>query len=141
MTELEKLEAKFETFTQYDYSEEEIEKIFSQEEIIRAKLNTELLEKYKDDVSLFYRMLKDSFIGKYREIPRESVATIVCTLLYLNAPVDAMPDFIPKVGFSDDAALLGMCQRYVAKDVDRYKTFIHLNREIKCNKENKNYSE
>src|SRR5574344_729610 len=131
MQESENLTKRFESFKEYAVSEAEIEKIMNQEEKIRSKLNDELLQRYKDDVSLFYRMLKDSFSGKYHEIPRDVVSVIVCTLLYLNAPVDVIPDFVPNVGYSDDAALLGMCQKFVAVEVDRYKVFVHLNKEIK----------
>jgi len=126
----ETLAQKFELFKEYDYSEKEIDLLFDEEENIRAKLNQDVLKKFKDDVSLFYRMLKDSFSGKYHEIPRETVSVIVCTLLYLRSPIDVIPDFIPGAGFTDDAQILSLCQHFVSKDIDRYKIFIHLNKEI-----------
>ena len=63
----ETLAQKFELFKEYDYSEKEIDLLFDEEENIRAKLNQDVLKKFKDDVSLFYRMLRDSFSGKYHD--------------------------------------------------------------------------
>ena len=132
MPENEKVAAKFETFKQYDYSETDIDKIMSLEGKIKEKMTDDALVKYKETVCLLYRMLKDSFSGQYHEIAKETVSVIVGTLLYLNAPVDVIPDLIPKAGYSDDAEILDLCHKYVAKDIDRYKIFVHLNREINC---------
>ena len=132
MSENEQVVAKFEAFKQYDYSESDVDKIMGLEEKIKEKMADDALAKYKETVCLLYRMLKDSFSGKYYEVPRKTVSVIVGTLLYLNAPVDVIPDFIPKAGYSDDAEILDLCRKYVAKDIDRYKIFVHLNREINC---------
>ena len=134
MPENEKVVAKFETFKQYDYSETDIDKIMSLEGKIKEKMTDDALVKYKETVCLLYRMLKDSFSGHYHEIAKETVSVIVSTLLYLDAPIDVVPDFIPKAGYSDDAEILDLCRKYVAKDVDRYKIFVHLNREINCSR-------
>ena len=37
-----------------------------------------------------------------------TVAAIVCTLLYVLSQVDLIPEFIPVVGFLDDAAMLAI---------------------------------
>lgn len=132
-----KIEETFESFKDFNYSEKEISVLFDSEEKIKAKLNDNTLQKYKDEVSYFYRMLKDSFAGKYCELKRESVAVIVSTLLYLNESVDVIPDFIPSLGLSDDAQMLSLCCHFVAKDVERYKLFIHLNREVRAQNQDK----
>ena len=51
-------------------------------------------------------MLGDVFTGKYKKVPVGTIAAIVGTLLYVLSPIDFIPDFMPVVGYLDDAAML-----------------------------------
>lgn len=50
-------------------------------------------------------MFRDIFSDKYKKTVG-TVAAIICTLLYVLSPVELITDFIPVVGFLDDAAML-----------------------------------
>jgi len=43
------------------------------------------------------------------------IILIVAALLYLISPIDAVPDFIPVVGWLDDAAVAGLVLSYLDK--------------------------
>ena len=51
---------------------------------------------------------EDYISGQYDRISRESMTTIFAAIIYLMIPMDLMPDFIPPIGFIDDALIIGL---------------------------------
>ncbi len=74
-----------------------------------------------DDIRTLIAMVRDYASGAYREIPFGTIAAIVGALLYVLSPIDLIPDFIPGVGFIDDAAVVATCLRLVAYDIQKYR--------------------
>jgi uncharacterized membrane protein YkvA (DUF1232 family) len=72
------------------------------------------------EIKLLVAMLRDYVAGNYREIPFGSIAAIAAAILYFISPVDAIPDFIPGIGYVDDAAVLMLCLKMVNKDIENY---------------------
>ena len=79
------------------------------------------LREYWEDVKTFFAMVKDYVGGNYREVPFRTIAAIVCALAYVLFPVDVIPDFIPILGYLDDAAVLALCLKLVQGDVEAYR--------------------
>ena len=52
---------------------------------------------------------------------------IAATLLYVLAPLDMIPDFMPFVGFLDDAGIVTLCIKGFKADLETYKEFKGLN--------------
>jgi len=52
-----------------------------------------------------------------RDTPLHVKTTLVGTLAYFVIPTDAMPDFLPALGFVDDAASLAAAVRLVAAHI------------------------
>lgn len=63
---------------------------------------TEILE----PIRASYRLIRTYANGTYREISFESFGLIVAAIIYFVMPIDALPDFIAGLGFTDDAAVL-----------------------------------
>jgi len=74
-----------------------------------------------DDAETLYCMLRDWYMGRY-EMPWKTVAAIAAALIYLINPLDLIPDFIPVVGYIDDAFVFGLCIKLIRKDLDRYRS-------------------
>lgn len=110
---------KFNSFN--SYSEEDAEKVMKKEEKIEQIATNDTLHKYLNDIKLYFRMLGDTFTGKYKKLPVGTIAAIVGTLLYVLSPVDLIPDFIPGIGYLDDAAVLALCLNFTRFDVEEYK--------------------
>ena len=55
--------------------------------------------------NLFSRFSPLNWIRQLIRNPRTRVITIAAIVLYLISPLDFMPDFIPVVGWIDDAVL------------------------------------
>lgn len=67
--------------------------------------------------------LADSYIkNEYRDIPVGTVISIVAALIYLLSPIDLIPDFVPVVGYLDDATVIFLVLSFgVDKDLDKYR--------------------
>ena len=114
-----KVDEKFESFD--SYTEDEAQKVMDNQDKIEKIALNETLHKYLNDIKLYFQMLGDVFTGKYKKVPVGTIAAIVGTLLYVLSPVDLIPDFIPAVGYLDDAAMLALCLNFTRFDVEEYK--------------------
>lgn len=113
------IDEKFETFD--SYTEDDAQKVMDNQEKIEKIASNDTLHKYLADIKLYFQMLGDVFTGKYKKVPVGTIAAIVGTLLYVLSPIDIIPDFIPVVGYLDDAAMLALCLNFTRFDVEEYK--------------------
>ena len=58
---------------------------------------------------------------EFTDIPIGSLIAIVSALVYFLSPIDLIPDSIPVLGYSDDAAVVGVCWKLVESDVKEYQ--------------------
>jgi uncharacterized membrane protein YkvA (DUF1232 family) len=65
----------------------------------------------------FLRLIKAWATGDYRQAPWKSMALVIAAILYFVNPFDAIPDFIPFLGYADDALVIGFVMRAIRKDV------------------------
>jgi len=79
------------------------------------------LAKFIEDIKLLIDLISDYYTGKYKSIPWWALSAIVFTLLYVLNPFDLIPDFIPIIGYVDDAAVVGICLRLCHEELQRYK--------------------
>jgi uncharacterized membrane protein YkvA (DUF1232 family) len=66
------------------------------------------------------RMVRLSVRREYRELPWQSLVLITAGLIYFVSPADAIPDIIPMLGFTDDAAILAAIFASISRDLDRF---------------------
>ena len=92
-----------------------------QEAIKKATANKASLNNVWDQIQLFFALAKDYVNGTYTDIPKTSIIAIMAGLLYFISPLDIIPDFIVGLGFLDDAFILGMVYKKVAKELERYQ--------------------
>lgn len=116
------VEDKFNSFN--SYTEEDKRKVMDNEGTIMRKMeNKGPLKKFLGDAKTFFQMLKDIFSGRYKGVPFGTIAAIVGTLAYVLCPADLIPDFLPVVGYLDDAAMLALCLKFTKYDVERYRAW------------------
>jgi len=78
------------------------------------------LEAVAQDARGLVRMVGAAVSGRYRRLPRRSLVAVVAGLIYFLDPLDAIPDFLPVVGFLDDAAVLAWVVSRVRRDLDEF---------------------
>jgi uncharacterized membrane protein YkvA (DUF1232 family) len=67
-----------------------------------------------------YRMLRAWSKGEYRHVPWRTLILSLATVIYFLNPFDIAPDFIPGVGYLDDAAVLGFVISSIKKELDTF---------------------
>lgn len=80
-----------------------------------------LQEEVLDQIKLFLRMTKSIITLKYKEFPVESLVKVVAAIIYFVMLADLIPDFIPFLGFSDDALVIAWVYNSVREDLDAYE--------------------
>ena len=75
------------------------------------------------DLQLIVRMVRAWLKGEYRELSHKSLIVLVGALLYFLMPLDAIPDFIPGVGYLDDAGVIAMALGTVKTEIDKFRAW------------------
>lgn len=105
-------------------SDADLEYVIHEEEKIKRKLkDSSYLERFSKDLMLFMSLVKDYYQGTYHDIPYKTISAVVIGILYVLNPIDIIPDFIPLIGYIDDALVLGFCLKLVEKDLQKYQTW------------------
>ena len=106
-------------------SDEDVENVVEKSEEIKRKFRlTGPLSRFMSDGYLLLGLVRDYWKGRYRRLPRWSIAAAAFALLYVLNPFDMMPDMIPFVGAIDDAGVLGACLMLVEQDLAHYRKWI-----------------
>jgi uncharacterized membrane protein YkvA (DUF1232 family) len=75
----------------------------------RNGVATEALRAVPDVVRLTHRLARDP------EVPRSLRIWLWLLLAYLVSPIDLVPDFIPVIGYADDAIVVALVLRAVVR--------------------------
>lgn len=73
----------------------------------------ELARVLPDCVTLVRRLRKDD------RVPRKAKAALAFAGLWLLSPIDLIPEFVPVLGPLDDAVVVALALRYVARSVPK----------------------
>ena len=78
------------------------------------------IKKYANQIGgeVVYKALQLFYVLQKRDIPLKAKATIIGALGYLILPIDLIPDFIPLLGFTDDAAAIAVALSVVNNYLD-----------------------
>ena len=72
----------------------------------KARRNQGRLGAVRRDLETLIRMLRAWATGKYKGISVANVVIIAGAVLYFLNPIDAIADFLPIIGFTDDVAVI-----------------------------------
>lgn len=109
---------------QKHFSEEDINKVLANEKELESKFKKQTkLNKFWDDFKILFSMINDYSHGRYREVPWYVITAAGAALLYILSPVDLIMDFIPIVGYIDDAAVFLFCLNQIKGEIEKYKVW------------------
>jgi len=103
-------------------SEDDLRVLLSKEAKVEKRVSavSAALPRFVAHVRLGFDLLRDYARGNYRSIPWWSVASVAAGLSYVLLPTDLIPDFIPGIGFLDDAAVLAAVMAGIREDLKKY---------------------
>ena len=79
------------------------------------------LKEFVEQINVMIRMIKAQYTGQYKEFPWKSIVMITGALIYFITPLDFIPDFIPALGLTDDAAVVYWVYRNILDDVEKFR--------------------
>ena len=86
-------------------------------------------QKYKipfiDKVSELLEMLSEYSKGNF-QLNDAAVGWVIASLAYLILPTDLIPDFLPGIGFTDDAAVFILAFRQLSQELDHFRRWKEL---------------
>ena len=75
----------------------------------------------KAGLKVIYKALQLFYVAQNPKVPMKIRAAIIAPLGYFISPVDLIPDLMPVVGFSDDAAVIALAMAvahmYITEEV------------------------
>jgi len=80
---------------------------------------TQLRAIWNDLMSLI-RMLKAWSNGQYRRVPWRALILSLASVIYFLNPFDLAPDFIPGIGYVDDAVVLTFVVNSIRKEIHQF---------------------
>ncbi|MEP7218745.1 MAG: YkvA family protein [Bacteroidota bacterium] len=99
-----------------DELEREVPKKISSFELKALAAGTEWIGTMLERVKALYSLLRD----REYKMSVKNKALIAAALLYFVMPADVIPDFIPGIGYIDDAMVLGVLWKMIGEEVEAY---------------------
>ena len=65
-------------------------------------------------------LLKCYITKQYTKVPTATIIAVTSALLYFLVPSDLLPDFIPLIGYVDDASVITACLTMVGHDIKQF---------------------
>ena len=66
------------------------------------------------------RILRAYYRREYRDVPQQSLLTIIGAVIYFVSPTDFIPDWIPVAGYLDDTFVVALALKSVKDDLDTF---------------------
>jgi len=86
----------------------------------KAYRNRNQLKSVWADLMAVLRMLRAWSKGEYQSLPWKTIVLSLATVIYFLNPFDVAPDFIPGVGYLDDALVLGFVVNSIKKELETF---------------------
>jgi uncharacterized membrane protein YkvA (DUF1232 family) len=83
--------------------------------------HADALKAILDDLQVIFRLVRAWLKGEYGDVSKKSLVVLVGALVYFLMPFDAIPDFIPVIGLTDDVAVIAMALTAAKTEVERFR--------------------
>jgi len=90
------------------------------EAIEKANRNKGALKKLLDQLKALFRLSGAWVKGEYTEVSLKTILWVIAAIIYFVNPFDVIPDFLPGVGYVDDAAIIFFVINSIRRDLDKF---------------------
>jgi len=91
------------------------------EALRKARRNKGALEKVWDDLRTLLRLIRTWARKEYRDVPWRTIVLAIAAVVYFVNPFDVIPDFLPGLGFIDDAVIIAFVAHSIHKDLEKFR--------------------
>lgn len=85
------------------------------------------LDKALEGLQAFLRLIGAWLRGRYRVVPWRTVVLCIAAVIYFVNPFDLIPDFLPMLGFLDDAGVVAFVLQSIRRDIDDFLEWERIN--------------
>ena len=89
----------------------------------KAHKNKGHLKDLWEDLMSLLVLIRSWVNGEYREIPWKSIVLAIAAVIYFVNPFDLIPDFLPFIGYADDATVIGFVIASLRKDIQQFRAW------------------
>lgn len=86
----------------------------------KANKNKGTLNKIWTELQALFRLVGAWVKGKYKDISWKSILICIAAIVYFVNPLDVLPDFIPFLGFLDDATVVGFVISSLKSEIEKF---------------------
>ena len=79
------------------------------------------IRRFIEKIKVLVEMVSAYMNGKYKKIPKKTLILLVAALIYLVNPFDLIPDFIPGIGYVDDAGVIIFVFQSIYEDIQKFE--------------------
>ena len=90
------------------------------EAIEKANRNKGALKKLWNQLKALFRLASAWAKGEYTEVSLKTILWVLAAIIYFVNPFDAIPDFIPGVGYVDDIVVVIFVINTINRDLDKF---------------------
>ncbi|HEY7680691.1 MAG TPA: YkvA family protein [Terriglobia bacterium] len=87
----------------------------------RAREEKGVLGEMQDGLRELMRLLRAWTLGRYKVVPWKTLTMALAAVIYFVNPFDLLPDFIPLLGFTDDASVIAFVLKSITKDISKFR--------------------
>jgi len=88
--------------------------------VAKADSQKERIEKVRYELNMLIKLVRAWTRKEYKEIPVQTVVTVLAALLYFVNPFDLIPDFLTGLGLLDDVTVITMVFNSIRKDIELF---------------------
>ncbi len=82
-----------------------------------------LLPRFRTELGAFARLLYRWLRGEYTDFSKTPLVLITAGLLYFINPMDLIVDFLPGIGYLDDAALIAILYQSLRPEIKKFEAW------------------
>ena len=86
----------------------------------KTNRNKRLFSEIIENLQLLIEVVKESVSGKYTQLSKKSLVTIIAGLLYFVSPIDMIPAILLGFGFVDDIAVISFVINALNTELQRF---------------------
>jgi len=68
-----------------------------------------------------FRLVRAWATGRYKSVPLKTVILAIASIIYFVNPFDVIPDFLPGIGYLDDAGVIAWTLKSIYDDLLKFK--------------------